>query len=108
MDRWAEYNAGKLTPPVVVQHDICGDEHLIWVWDGKAIQGPFSRSVFDEKAVIADAVVVKEIATVPFVDEKEAQISALQAKVIKLEDEKSVLLTENIAINAVPVKEVIK
>lgn len=52
MDRWAEYNAGTLTPPVVVQHDTLyvgtpNEEHLIWVWTGARIQGPFSRSTYD-------------------------------------------------------------
>ena len=43
-NRWAEYNAGTLTPPVVVQHDtLASGEHLVWVWTGERIQGPFSR-----------------------------------------------------------------
>jgi hypothetical protein len=52
MNRWAEYNAGTLTPPAVVQHDQIGDEHLIWVWDGARIRGPFSRATYDEQTIL--------------------------------------------------------
>ena len=46
-NRWAEYNAGTLTPPVVVQHDtLASGEHLVWVWTGERIQGPFSRLTY--------------------------------------------------------------
>lgn len=59
MDRWAEYDAGTLTPPVVVQRDTLFGEHLIWVWTGKRIIGPFTRKQWDasvEAEVLASAV----------------------------------------------------
>lgn len=58
-DRWAEYQAGTLTPPVVVQHDQLGSEHLIWVWTGTQIMGPFSRPSYDETAIVAQAVALE-------------------------------------------------
>lgn len=54
INRWAEYNAGTLTPPAVVQQDQIGSEYLIWVWNGTAIEGPLSRSSFDETAFVAE------------------------------------------------------
>lgn len=58
MDRWAEYNAGTLTPPVVVQRDTVNGGHLIWVWTGRRILGPFQRASWDasvESAILAFA-----------------------------------------------------
>ncbi len=54
INRWAEYNAGTLTPPAVVQQDQVGTEYLIWVWTGTQIEGPISRSNFNEAAFRAD------------------------------------------------------
>ena len=60
MNRWAEYKAGTLTPPVVVQHDEVAGEHLIWVYasaqDG--ILGPYSRRTYDETATLGEIVAV--------------------------------------------------
>jgi hypothetical protein len=56
MNRWHEYEAGTLTPPVIVQHDEVNGEHLVWVWTGKAIRGPVSRREWNaeiEAAVLA-------------------------------------------------------
>jgi hypothetical protein len=52
INRWAQYTAGTLTPPAVVQQDQVGSEYLIWVWDGKQIDGPLSRTSFDETAFL--------------------------------------------------------
>ena len=54
VNRWAEYNAGTLTPPAIVQQDQVGSEYLIWIWTGTQIEGPMSRSNFDETAFMAD------------------------------------------------------
>lgn len=56
MNRWAEYRAGTLTPPAVVQHDQTGDEHLIWVYAAGGIVGPYSRSHYDEATTLAEIV----------------------------------------------------
>jgi hypothetical protein len=53
INRWAEYDAGTLTPPVVVQQDQVGGEYLVWLWTGTSIEGPMSRTSFDEAAFIA-------------------------------------------------------
>jgi hypothetical protein len=53
INRWAEYNAGTLTAPAIVQQDQVGSEYLIWVWTGTQIEGPLSRSSFDETAFMA-------------------------------------------------------
>jgi hypothetical protein len=52
INRWAEYDAGTLTPPVVVQQDKLGNEYLIWLWTGTGIVGPMSRTSFDEGTFI--------------------------------------------------------
>jgi len=54
INRWAEYTAGTLTPPAIVQQDQVGSEYLIWVWDGTQIEGPMSRRSFDETAFLAE------------------------------------------------------
>lgn len=53
MNRWVEYRAGTLTPPVVVQRDTALDgSAMLWVWDGESIIGPVSRkSDADDAAV---------------------------------------------------------
>jgi len=57
MNRWPEYNAGTLTPPVIVQHDIAPlGEHLIWVYAVGGILGPYARPTYDEAAIIAEVV----------------------------------------------------
>lgn len=56
MNRWAEYNAGTLTPPAVVQHDQIGGEHLVWVYAAGRIVGPYSRSRYDESTTLAEIV----------------------------------------------------
>lgn len=60
MDRWAEYDAGTLTPPAVVQHDEVAGEHLIWVYTGHAIVGPLSRRTYDEPAIVAEVIAALE------------------------------------------------
>lgn len=67
MERWREYEAGTLTPPCVVQHDILGSDHLIWVWHGAGIVGPVVRPVYDEAAVCAEvlASLVPPVEVVP-------------------------------------------
>ena len=48
-NRWAEYRAGTLTPPVVVQHDtLDSGENLAWVYTTTGIRGPFSRSAWNQ------------------------------------------------------------
>jgi len=56
MNRWAEYRAGTLTPPAVVQRDTMPDGRvLLWVWDGASIIGPVSRkSQVDDVAVAVE------------------------------------------------------
>jgi len=52
---WPEYNAGTLTPPVVVQHDTMpSGEHLIWVYTASGILGPYSRTTYDEATFTAE------------------------------------------------------
>jgi hypothetical protein len=54
MNRWNELNSGELEPPAILQHDVIGTEHLIWVWTGEKIIGPLSRNKYDEAAIFAD------------------------------------------------------
>ena len=55
MNRWSEYNAGTLTPPVVVQHDVMpSGENLIWIYTIEGILGPYSRTTYDEAAFTAE------------------------------------------------------
>lgn len=55
MNRWAEYNAGTLTPPVVVQHDVLpSGENLIWIYTPDGILGPYSRATYDEATFTAE------------------------------------------------------
>lgn len=56
MNRWAEYRAGTLIPPAIVQHDQIGDEHLIWVYAASGIVGPYSRRSYDEATTLAEIV----------------------------------------------------
>lgn len=62
MNRWAEYNAGTLTPPAVVQHDEVSGEHLVWVYTGHAVVGPVSRRAYDENAIVAEVIAMLEAA----------------------------------------------
>jgi hypothetical protein len=81
MDRWADYRAGRLTPPCVVQHDVVSRVHLVWVWTGAEIVGPLARASFDAAAVLRDATSIRERATpVQMVDERDAEIVALRAE----------------------------
>jgi hypothetical protein len=93
INRWKEYDAGKLTPPCVVQHDTIRNEHLIWVWDGETIK-QFSRSGYDEKSVLADAMIEAPV----YVDSKDVIIEELETKVSTLEAEKAVLISEKKAL----------
>jgi hypothetical protein len=92
MNRWKEYSEKSLTPPVVVQHDYDGKEHLVWVWDGKAIKGPISRQTYDEAAIIAGVIAEnKEVSE----DAREDEGSVLKDKIVQLEADKAVLIAEN-------------
>jgi hypothetical protein len=59
-NRWAEYEAGTLTPPAVVQRDSdTPSGWLVWVWSGAMIHGPFKYGAWDaatETATLALAV----------------------------------------------------
>lgn len=56
MNRWAEYRAGTLTPPAVVQRDTLADGSvLLWIWDGESIVGPVTRkSSVNDNAVAVE------------------------------------------------------
>lgn len=84
-DHWQAYQDGKLTPPAVVQHDIVNGQHLIWVWDGMAIQGPFSRSSYDEKEITATAAAIAaQPKQIEQVDARDTKIVTLEAQVVTL------------------------
>lgn len=89
INKWKDYDAGKLIAPAVVQYDTIGKEHLIWVWDGETIK-QFSRSGYDEKSVLADSLLAEPV----YVDPKDARIEELETKVSTLEAEKAVLIAE--------------
>ena len=56
-NRWPEYDAKTLVPPVVVQHDtMASGEHLVWVYAADGITGPYSRKTYDAVAVLAEIV----------------------------------------------------
>ena len=99
MNRWAEYRAGTLTPPVVVQRDIVlNGSAMLWIWDGESIIGPVSRkSDADDVAVAVEVKntvkdrsglrdVIEDLRDTirnlrDTIDEKNARIDALQATV---------------------------
>jgi hypothetical protein len=59
-NRWAEYNAGTLTPPVVVQHDTTtGGLHLIWVYTVDGIFGPYFRPSYETTAFITEFIEIQ-------------------------------------------------
>lgn len=64
-NRWKEYDAKTLTPPCVVQHDVVGEEHLVWVWTGKNILQA-SRTIYNEAEIISDMVASEIIQTEPY------------------------------------------
>lgn len=85
INRWREYEAGKLTPPCVVQHDEVGKEQLVWVWTGEQIVGPLSRNSFDEKSVVEEAVAIaKTPAPEP---SKDPQVASLEAELVAVKAE---------------------
>jgi hypothetical protein len=100
INRWKEYDAGTLTPPCVVQHDVLGKENLIWVWTGTEIKS-FSRDTFDEESILADAMIVAETVVI---DPKDVIIEELQTKVATLESEKAVLISEKAILDKIEVK----
>lgn len=59
INRWKEYEAGELKAPAIVQHDVEGDEHLIWAWDGEKIVH-LSRRGFDEEEILKTVMTLKE------------------------------------------------
>lgn len=99
MNRWAEFRAGTLTPPAVVQRDTAPDGSvMLWVWDGESIIGPVSRKSDADDAAVAVEVknfvrdrpalrdviddlrdTIKELRDT--IDDKNARIDALQATV---------------------------
>lgn len=88
---WRDYESGKLTPPCVVQYDIIGKEHLIWVWAGEQIK-LFNRAKYDEKTILNDAVMI--IKEPVIIDQKDILITELTNKVATLEMEKELLIKE--------------
>lgn len=56
-NRWTEYNAGTLTPPVVVQHDsFANGTHFLWVYTTMGGIRFFARESWDadvETALLA-------------------------------------------------------
>jgi len=84
MDRWKEYDAKTLTPPCVVQHDVIGKEHLIWVWDGMTIHGPMSQEN-EEDAI--KAVINKPVVEVMESDNRDTEIKQLKEENTKLKDD---------------------
>lgn len=64
MNRWAEFRAGTLTPPAVVQRDTGLDGAvLLWIWDGNSIIGPVSRKsglVNDEEVAVEVRGIIKD------------------------------------------------
>ena len=109
MNRWKEYDAGKLTPPCVVQHDQIRDEHLVWVWDGEKIHGPISRTSFDEKEVFATVEAIKQMAEMPVEvvqDAKDIEIASLKEEVATLKSDKESLQADlAVAVAAVGISE---
>jgi len=96
MDRWEEYNGGKLTTPAVVQHDIVGAEHLIWVCvDGKTIIGPLSRAEYDEAGVVSDAIQIASEIVVPAPYTEDIKITALTETIATLTAENTTLKATN-------------
>ena len=99
MNRWAEFRAGTLTPPAVVQRDTGQDGGvLLWIWDGESIVGPVSRKsdaddaavAVEVKNVVRDRPALRDVIddlrdTIKdlrdTVDQKNARIDALQTTV---------------------------
>lgn len=99
MNRWAEFRAGTLTPPAVVQRDTAPDGSvMLWVWDGASIVGPVSRKsdaddaavAVEVKNVVRDRPALRDVIddlrdTIrdlrDTVDQKNARIDALQTPV---------------------------
>lgn len=88
-NRWLEYNNKTLITPAVVQHDeVCG-MHLVWVATGEKIEGPISVKNYDEAAVIATAMTVKNA---PDMAAQDGSITEEQAqKIATLTQEKTAL-----------------
>ena len=91
MNRWAEYRAGTLTPPAVVQRDTLADGSvLLWIWDGETIVGPVTRA----SSVVDGAVAVEvknAVRNRPATrDELKERIDELQARI----DEKNARIDE--------------
>ena len=62
INKWKEYDDGKLTPPCVVQHDEINGEHLVWVWTGiKIVQ--VSRKIYDEQTIIDEVMALETAET---------------------------------------------
>ena len=108
MEKWRDYEAGKLVPPCVVQHDVVRDENLVWVWDGDVIHGPLSRKVYDEAEVLATVQAIKDAPVVVIVDAKEAEIAVLKEENEKLKADIVVLEKALADADIAPVEEPIE
>lgn len=98
VNKWQEYRGGKLTAPAVVQVDQCGKEYLIWVWDGASIQGPFSRTTYNEAEIKSTAMVIKAQEPTVQVEPENSEITALKAEVATLKAENATLTAEKTAL----------
>lgn len=87
MDKWKDYDAGKLTPPCVVQYDIVGKEHLVWVWDGSQIVGPLSMPIYDEAKALEIVMAMKNETVITIEQDNDLKISELMARIDVLETE---------------------
>lgn len=94
MNRWAEYRAGTLTPPAVVQRDTLADGSvLLWIWDGETIVGPVTRasSVVDGAVAVEVKNLVRDRPATR--DELKERIDELQARI----DEKNARIDDLVA-----------
>lgn len=55
MERWKEYEAGKLRPGDIVQQDEIRDETLYWVLTEQGIVGPLSRHGKHSEAEVVES-----------------------------------------------------
>ena len=86
VNKWRDYEAGKLTGPTVVQLDrVNAKEYLIWVFDGNGIVGPMSRSSYNESSALSDAKAIRSAQeaakiTAEAYDGRDVEIAALKAE----------------------------
>lgn len=99
MNRWAEYNAGTLTPPCVVQHDFVSGLHLVWVWDGSRITGPYSREKYDEQELLDMASAIDQGEIIGD-DPMQEKLEAATAEIVSLQEEIKTLQKKNVSLLA--------